>query len=150
MNSELLLLGKLLNNCSGYDNRALGAGSRAMPGALGNRVADNCSGYIPRIVPAARRPEPRSRCEQMLGLSPDKHPDFLPRTPITANLLQKGPIRAEPRRALRRTRTNFRVPDPEKREFPTPTARFGGSAGPARRPARCVSPIIRLARYSPL
>jgi len=37
MNSELLRLGKLANNCSGYANRALGAGSREMPGALGNR-----------------------------------------------------------------------------------------------------------------
>jgi hypothetical protein len=37
MNSELLRLDKLSNNCSGYDNRALGAGGREMPGALGNR-----------------------------------------------------------------------------------------------------------------
>jgi hypothetical protein len=37
MKSELLLLGKLANNCSGYASRTLGAGNREMPGALGNR-----------------------------------------------------------------------------------------------------------------
>jgi len=37
MKNELLRLGKFADNCSGYDNRALGAGSRAMPEALGNR-----------------------------------------------------------------------------------------------------------------
>jgi len=37
MKSELLRLGKVADNCSGYANRALGARSREMPGALGNR-----------------------------------------------------------------------------------------------------------------
>jgi len=37
MKSELLRLGRLANNCSGYADREPGVGSREMPGALGNR-----------------------------------------------------------------------------------------------------------------